>query len=113
MDKLHIALTELCFSINYYNQILVWEHTFAPKEYLFQNLELRFNKLVCLWLLYRITVIYYFRALVGMAMYNPQTQEIAKPSELLNSVRTYMTVLQSIENYGKDTVVFVWCQHKF
>ncbi|KAJ4923766.1 hypothetical protein JOQ06_028021 [Pogonophryne albipinna] len=34
-----------------------------------------------------------------MTMYNQSTQEIAKPSELLTSVRAYMTVLQSIENY--------------
>lgn len=34
-----------------------------------------------------------------MTMYNQATQEIAKPSELLTSVRAYMTVLQSIENY--------------
>ena len=32
-------------------------------------------------------------------MYNPETNEIAKPSELLVCVRTYMTVLQSVENY--------------
>ncbi|ESO87789.1 hypothetical protein LOTGIDRAFT_176882, partial [Lottia gigantea] len=38
-------------------------------------------------------------ALVGMMMYNPETNEIAKPSELLNGVRAYMNVLQSIENY--------------
>lgn len=41
------------------------------------------------------------RALVGMMMYNPETSEIAKPSELLNSVKAIMSVLQSIENYGK------------
>ena len=34
-------------------------------------------------------------------MYNPVTSEIAKPSELLNSVKAIMSVLQSIENYGK------------
>uniref|UniRef100_A0A4W6BTI5 Nck-associated protein 1 n=1 Tax=Lates calcarifer TaxID=8187 RepID=A0A4W6BTI5_LATCA len=38
-------------------------------------------------------------SIVGMTMYNQATQEIAKPSELLTSVRAYMTVLQSIENY--------------
>lgn len=42
------------------------------------------------------------RALVGMMMYNPETNEIAKPSELLNGVRAYMSVLQSIENYGQS-----------
>ena len=34
-------------------------------------------------------------------MYNPETNEIAKPSELLNGVRAYMSVLQCIENYGE------------
>ncbi|XP_018027145.1 membrane-associated protein Hem isoform X4 [Hyalella azteca] len=82
MDKLHMALTELCFAINYCSQVQVWEYTFAPREYLYQNIEQRFAK-----------------ALVGMVMYNPETYEIAKPSELLVCVRSYMTVLQSIENY--------------
>lgn len=82
MDKLHMALTELCHAINYCNTIHVWDHTFAPREYLTQHLESRFNK-----------------ALVGMVMYNPENNEIAKPSELLTSVRSYMNVLQSIENY--------------
>ncbi|KAK2153078.1 hypothetical protein LSH36_308g01013 [Paralvinella palmiformis] len=82
MDKLHMALTELCFAINYCGVITVWEHGFVPREFFTQQLEIRFNK-----------------ALVGMMMYNPETGEIAKPSELLNSVRAIMNVLQSIENY--------------
>nr|NVI74282.1 HEM-protein [Cucujiformia] len=82
MDKLHMALTELCFSINYFSNINVWEYTFAPREYLHQHLETRFSK-----------------ALVGMVMYNPDTNEIAKPSELLVSVKAYMNVLQTVENY--------------
>ena len=45
---------------------------------------------VCVW----------FRALVGMMMYNNETKEIAKPSELLNGIKAMMNVLQSIENYG-------------
>ena len=47
------------------------------------------------------------RALVGMMMYNPETSEIAKPSELLNSVKAIMSVLQSIENYGKVVMQIV------
>lgn len=82
MDKLHMALTELCYAINYCPSIHVWDHTFAPREYLHGHLESRFNK-----------------ALVGMVMFNPETNEIAKPSELLSSVRAYMNVLQSMENY--------------
>nr|CAH7728492.1 unnamed protein product [Callosobruchus chinensis] len=82
MDKLHMALTELCYAINYFSNINVWEYTFAPREYLHQHLENRFAK-----------------ALVGMVMYNPDTNEIAKPSELLVCVRSYMNVLQTVENY--------------
>ncbi|KAJ3610092.1 hypothetical protein NHX12_022186 [Muraenolepis orangiensis] len=82
LDKLHTALSELCFSINYVPNMVVWEHTFTPREYLTSHLEIRFTK-----------------SIVGMTMYNQATQEIAKPSELLTSVRAYMTVLQSIENY--------------
>ena len=84
MDKLHMALTELCYAINYSTVIEVWRHGFVPREFFVQNLEARFNK-----------------ALVGMMMYNPETAEIAKPSELLNSVKVIMSVLQSIENYGQ------------
>ena len=60
----------------------MWEYTFAPREYLHQHLESRFA-----------------RALVGMVMYNSDTSEIAKPSELFVSVRSYMNVLQTVENY--------------
>ncbi|XP_030759273.1 membrane-associated protein Hem [Sitophilus oryzae] len=82
MDKLHMALTELCYAINYFPNINVWEYTFAPREYLHQHLETRFAK-----------------ALVGMVMFNQDTNEIAKPSELLVCVRSYMNVLQTVENY--------------
>ena len=33
-------------------------------------------------------------------MYSPDTKDVAKPSELLNSIKAVMSVLQSIENYG-------------
>ena len=82
MDKLHMALTELCYAINYCTTISVWEYTFAPREYLHQHLETRFS-----------------RALAGMVMFSPETSEIAKPSELTTSVKSYMSVLQCVENY--------------
>lgn len=91
MDKLYIALTELCYSINYYGEIVVWDHKFAPREYLTQHLENRFNK-----------------ALVGMSMYNAERCEIAKPSEFLNSVKAYMSVFQSLENYVNIDVTRVF-----
>ncbi|XP_041454886.1 nck-associated protein 1-like isoform X2 [Lytechinus variegatus] len=90
-DRLHISLSELCTAINYSAKIMVWEHTFSPREYLIQHLEARFAK-----------------ALVGMMMYSPDTNEIAKPSELLTSVRTYMNVLQSIESYVQVDITRVF-----
>lgn len=80
MDKLHMALTELCFAINYCSTIEVWDHTFCPREYLTLRLETQFNK-----------------SLVEMVMFDPETNDIAKPSELYSSVKAYMNVLQSIE----------------
>ena len=44
MDKLHMALTELCYAINYCSVITVWEHGFVPREFFTQHLEARFNK---------------------------------------------------------------------
>lgn len=80
MDKFYMTLTELCFSINYCTTIDVWNHTFCPREYLTQHLESRFNK-----------------SLVAMVMFDPETSEIAKPSEVYATVRAYMNVLQNIE----------------
>lgn len=82
MDKLHTALAELCVAINYVPTFQIWEHTFTPKEYLTSHLEARFTK-----------------SIVGMTMYNQTTQDINKPSELLNSVKAYMSVLQGLEDF--------------
>ncbi|OXB64713.1 hypothetical protein ASZ78_014984 [Callipepla squamata] len=100
LDKLHTALSELCFSINYVPNMVVWEHTFTPREYLTSHLEIRFTK--------HVTPFVLKRSIVGMTMYNQATQEIAKPSELLTSVRAYMTVLQSIENYVQIDITRVF-----
>nr|XP_018671569.1 nck-associated protein 1 isoform X2 [Ciona intestinalis] len=81
MDKYHMALAEVCSAINYRANFVVWEHTFAPKEYLTAHLESRFAK-----------------HLVSMT-FNKETSEIAKPSELLCKLRAYMATLQTVENY--------------
>ena len=44
MDKLHMALTELSYSVNFTTSINVWEYSFAPREYLNQHLETRFAR---------------------------------------------------------------------
>lgn len=85
MDKLHISLTELAFSINYCPSVSVWGYSFAPKEYLNQLFEKGFS-----------------HALVTMVRYTSEEgNEIAKPSELLSNVRAFMNVLQTVENCGK------------
>ena len=52
------------------------------REYLNQHLETRFAK-----------------AVAGMVMHEPEKSSIAKPSELVTSVRAYMNVLQTVENH--------------
>jgi len=43
-DKFHFYIIEICLSIDHCAQIFVWEHTFAPREYLAQQIEQAFNK---------------------------------------------------------------------
>ena len=43
-----------------------------------------------------------------MVMYSPETSEIAKPSELVNSVKSYMSVLQCVENYVNIDITTVF-----
>lgn len=50
MDKLHQALTELCYAINYCPSIHIWEHTFAARGIYFSII------LICL----EVTTNYYF-----------------------------------------------------
>ena len=40
--------------------------------------------------------------------FSPETSEIAKPSELLNSIRAYMNVLQCVENYVNIAITRVF-----
>ncbi|VDP07691.1 unnamed protein product [Soboliphyme baturini] len=82
LDKLHFALSELCFAIDYYSEVVVWEHTFAPREYFIQHLQSRFNK-----------------AFLNLTVYSAEAQTIAKPSDLLNNMWSYIQVLKSLENY--------------
>uniref|UniRef100_A0A673JSG8 Nck-associated protein 1 n=1 Tax=Sinocyclocheilus rhinocerous TaxID=307959 RepID=A0A673JSG8_9TELE len=78
LDKLHTALSELCFSINYVPNMMVWEHTFTPREYLTSHLEIRFTN-------------------QGNTHFTYTTH-----------VRAYMTVLQSIENYVQIDITRVF-----
>ncbi|XP_058869353.1 nck-associated protein 1-like [Acipenser ruthenus] len=82
MDKLHLTLTELCFTFNYSSHFTVWEHVVIPAEYLLAQLETRLSKTI-----------------IRMANYNQTTKEISRPSELLASIRAYVESLHTLSSY--------------
>ncbi|KAJ8378284.1 hypothetical protein AAFF_G00244190 [Aldrovandia affinis] len=82
MDKLHLTLTELCYSFSYCNQLTVWEHIVIPTEFLMSQLETRLTK-----------------SIVQMVSYNQATQEIARPSDLLAGIRAYTATLHTLSRY--------------
>ncbi|XP_039370371.1 nck-associated protein 1-like isoform X2 [Mauremys reevesii] len=82
MDKLHQMLSELSLSINHVPSFTVFEHMVTPAEYLSSHLETRLN-----------------RSFVWMASYNQATQEIARPSEVLAGLRSYLAFIQSLGQF--------------
>ncbi|XP_077185377.1 nck-associated protein 1-like [Paroedura picta] len=87
LDKLHLTLTELCWTLNYVPSFLVFEHTLTPAEYLSSQLETRLS-----------------RALLRLAQASPGSIEVARPSEVLAGVQAYATFLVSLmHRVGLDT----------
>ncbi|CAM4604698.1 unnamed protein product [Lepidochelys olivacea] len=82
MDKLHQMLSELSLSVNHVPSFTVFEHVVTPAEYLSSHLETRLN-----------------RSFVWMANYNQATQEIARPSEVLVGLRSYIAFIQSLGQF--------------
>lgn len=82
LDRKLIALTEVCRGITYTEAIPVWEHIFAPREYLSSQLEEFFTKSV-----------------VTMAQFDQDNLRIARPSEVLGNIKAMMATLRSLENY--------------
>lgn len=79
MDKLHQTLSELALSFSHAPTFTVFEHTVTPGEYLSRHLETRLS-----------------RAIVAMAGYNQATQEVARPSEVLVGLRSYVGSILSL-----------------
>uniref|UniRef100_A0AAY5F1Z8 NCK associated protein 1 like n=1 Tax=Electrophorus electricus TaxID=8005 RepID=A0AAY5F1Z8_ELEEL len=75
MDKMHLTLTELCTSYSMCSEFTVFKHIFVPSEFLLTQIFIR------------------------MAHYNQTTQEIARPSELLAGIQTYVTSLYTLTRY--------------
>ncbi|XP_042310241.1 nck-associated protein 1-like isoform X2 [Sceloporus undulatus] len=87
LDKLHILLTELCWSLNQVTSFVVFEHIVTPAEYLSSQLETRLS-----------------RSLVLLAKPNPNSPELSRPSEVLAGVQAYATFLVSLmHRVGLDT----------
>uniref|UniRef100_A0A670YTS8 NCK associated protein 1 like n=1 Tax=Pseudonaja textilis TaxID=8673 RepID=A0A670YTS8_PSETE len=87
LDKLHLTLSELCWSINQANSIVVFEHIVTPVEYLSSQLEIRLS-----------------RCLARLVKPNPGSPEIVRPTEVLAGVQAYATFLVSLmHRVGVDT----------
>ncbi|XP_060677133.1 nck-associated protein 1-like [Hemiscyllium ocellatum] len=82
MDKHHLTLTEYCMAINYVRELVIFEHTVLPAEYLTSQLEVRLT-----------------RAIMRLANYSQATQEIAKPSEVLSGVKAFLAFIHSVGHY--------------
>ncbi|KAG1934383.1 nck-associated protein 1-like [Pimephales promelas] len=82
LDKMHLALTELCASYSVCADFTVFKHIVVPGEFLLTQLEIRLNKVI-----------------VQMAGYNQSTHEIARPSDLLAGIQAYTSSLQSLGCY--------------
>ncbi|XP_028399660.1 nck-associated protein 1 homolog [Dendronephthya gigantea] len=93
LDAKLLALSDLSVALNYVSHIQVWEHNFAPKEFLAVHLEDFFSKSV-----------------VKLTGYDSDKQEINRPSELLNNVKVLMGVLRCVENYANVDMSRI-CNH--
>ncbi|XP_078287287.1 nck-associated protein 1-like isoform X1 [Rhinoraja longicauda] len=82
MDKHHFTLTEYSKTINHLPELIVFDHIILPVEYLTNHLEVRLTK-----------------AIVRLTGYNQATQEIAKPSEVLSSVKAFIAFVHSVGHY--------------
>ncbi|KAI3369922.1 hypothetical protein L3Q82_024728, partial [Scortum barcoo] len=82
VDKMHLMLTELCSAYSLCSDFIVFDHIVVPTEFLLSQLETRLSEII-----------------VRMANYNPTTQEISRPSDLLAGLRAYTTSLQSLSSY--------------
>uniref|UniRef100_A0A8C4YFE1 NCKPL protein n=1 Tax=Gopherus evgoodei TaxID=1825980 RepID=A0A8C4YFE1_9SAUR len=79
MDKLHQVLSELSLSINHVPSFTVFKHMVTPSEYLSSYLETQ--------------------SFVWMASYNQATQAIARPSEVLAGLCSYLAFIQSLGQF--------------
>ncbi|XP_066527293.1 nck-associated protein 1-like [Hoplias malabaricus] len=82
MDKMHLTLTELCTSYSSCSELTVFKHVIVPSEFLLSQLEQRLSKIF-----------------VRMANYNPTTQDIARPSELLSGIQSFVTSIGIVCRY--------------
>eukprot|EP00731_Ephydatia_muelleri_P012521 Em0006g1415a len=79
-------LVDLCFSLNCFPSILVWDHSFVPRQYLVSHLEDLLMKNI-----------------VSMMKHNPVTFEIDHPSTVLRRIRSYISCLRSLELYDSKS----------
>lgn len=81
-DSIVGHLVSICQSFSSFPVLSAWDHTFVPREYLVPHLEDLFMKRV-----------------FAMMQYNSDTHEIARPSEVLARIQSYMSALRTLELY--------------
>ena len=87
-----MVIAEWCFALNYANTICVWEYVFCPREYLYQQLEARFNRIIASRVCYEVNE--------NSTAKDKQTKVYLKPSDMLNIINSFMSCLLRIENYA-------------
>jgi len=66
---------------------------------MYGELQFRFNCfIICSFCVFIILRLLFNRTIVSMT-YTKDTNEVARPSELLSKLKAHMAVLQSVENY--------------
>ncbi|XP_065191143.1 nck-associated protein 1-like [Sycon ciliatum] len=82
MDTSFSLINDLCYTLNHFPTIVVWGHTFVPREFLLGPVEEQF-----------------VRILSTLLKFQPEAMDIARPTEVLTGVIGFMTYLRSVENF--------------
>ncbi|XP_055900787.1 nck-associated protein 1-like isoform X2 [Biomphalaria glabrata] len=82
LDKYYMALTDLCYAINYSPVISVWDHCFIPQEFLLQTLEAMLTKVIA-----------------DLTQIVTDGKTVAKPKDVLCAIQSHLNILQNVGNF--------------
>uniref|UniRef100_A0A2C9L0W9 Uncharacterized protein n=1 Tax=Biomphalaria glabrata TaxID=6526 RepID=A0A2C9L0W9_BIOGL len=82
LDKYYMALTDLCYAINYSPVISVFDHCFIPQEFLLQTLEAMLTKVIA-----------------DLTQIVTDGKTVAKPKDVLCAIQSHLNILQNVGNF--------------